>query len=153
MLSRRSVFGAAFLLVLLAGALAVFWCFSEECEGWLGGGDRGESLAVAGEQLYRQLGCEACHGGQSGARGPALVSLYGSEVQLRSGAAVVADEGYLRDAIMNPGAQVVAGYDVLMPVYQGTITEEGLLELIAYIRSLGAGEAERAGGAGQKREQ
>ncbi len=116
---------------------------------WLGGGGSGESLAVVGERLFGQLGCQTCHGEQPGARGPALTGLYGGTVELAIGEFVQADEGYIRESIMNPGAKAVAGYDLIMPMYQGQISEEGLLQLIAYIRSLGTPATERAAEAGQ----
>ena len=49
---------------------------------------------------------------------------------------MIADEAYLRESILNPNAKVVEGYkrDV-MPVFQGQISEEGLLQLIVYIKS------------------
>jgi len=113
---------------------------------WLGGGESGESLAAAGERLFNQLGCQTCHAEQPGARGPALRGLYGSEVELASGQTVVADEAYLRESILDPGARVVAGYEVLMPTYEGQLSEEGILQLIAYIRALG----DAAGATGQE---
>lgn len=107
-----------------------------EYQAWLGGGG-GESLTAAGERLFSQLGCATCHGDQAGARGPALEGLYGTDVQLGTGGAVTADEAYLRESITEPAAKVVAGYDVIMPTFLGQVSEEGILQLIAYIRSLG----------------
>ncbi len=117
---------------------------------WLGGGGSGESLAATGERLFGQLGCATCHGEQPGARGPSLLGVYGSQVELADGTTVEGDESYLRESIMEPAAKVVAGYDVIMPTYAGQISEEGVLQLIAYIRSQGtstaaAGTAEGAG--------
>ncbi len=117
-----------------------------EYQRWLGGGTSGESLAQAGERLFGQLGCETCHGEQPGARGPSLRGVYGSLVRLRSGASVRVDEAYIRESIVEPAAKVVAGYDVLMPTYQGQISEEGLMQLIAYIRSLAAAQPAAAAG-------
>lgn len=110
-----------------------------EYQAWLGGGASGESLADAGQRLFNQLGCQTCHAEQPGARGPALRGLYGNPVELATGETVIADEAYLRESILNPGAKVVGGYEVLMPTYEGQISEEGILQLIAYIRSLGEG--------------
>ena len=109
---------------------------------WLGGGASGESLAVAGERLFSQLGCETCHADQPGARGPVLTGVFGSRVQLSSGLIVEADESYLRESILNPAAKVVAGYDVIMPTYSGQVSEEGLLQLISYVRSLAPQEGD-----------
>ena len=111
-------------------------------EQWLSGGIRGESMADAGAKLYDQLGCITCHGtGQ----GPPLVSVYGKPVQLSTGQTVMADEAYLRESILSPGAQIVAGYKPIMPTFKGQVTEEQLLQLISYIKSLSPqeGKAEK----------
>jgi cytochrome c oxidase subunit 2 len=65
-----------------------------------------------------------------------LVGLFGKPVPLQDGRIVTADETYLRESILNPRAKVVAGYAPEMPTFQGQVTEENLLELIAYIKSL-----------------
>jgi cytochrome c oxidase subunit 2 len=57
-------------------------------------------------------------------------------VQLADGRFVNADEAYLRESILQPNAKIVAGYQPLMPTFQGQVTEEGVLELIEYIKSL-----------------
>jgi cytochrome c oxidase subunit 2 len=103
---------------------------------WLSGGAGDESLEVAGERLFQQQGCETCHSGQPGARGPALAGIFGQEEVLEDGRTVEVDEAYLRESILNPQAKIVAGYAPLMPTYDGLITEEQLLQLIAYIKSL-----------------
>lgn len=95
-----------------------------------------QSMAQAGEQLFNQLGCGTCHADDSSARGPSLYGLYGSQVQLVSGDTVTADEAYVRRAILQPASQVTAGYGPVMPTYEGQVTEEELLRLIAYIKSM-----------------
>ena len=72
----------------------------------------------------------------TGARGPSLAGLFGKTVQLQNGETVVADETYIRESILNPQAKVVAGYQPIMPTFQGLVSEEQLLQLIAYIKSL-----------------
>ncbi len=98
------------------------------------------SMAAAGHKLFEQLGCATCHQGDSGSRGPSLVGLYDKQVALADGSAVVADDAYLREAILNPQASVVAGYQPIMPTFKGLVSEEGLLQLITYIKSLQAAE-------------
>jgi cytochrome c oxidase subunit 2 len=71
-----------------------------------------------------------------------LTGVFGSTVQLMDGRRVVADENYLRESIMNPQAKIVLGYQPIMPTFQGTVSEENLLQLIAYIKSLKAPAAE-----------
>jgi cytochrome c oxidase subunit 2 len=109
-----------------------------EYEQWLSGGPVGESLSVAGERLFRRLGCTNCHSPEARGRtrGPLLAGLFGKPVPLQDGKIVTADEAYIRESILNPRAKIVAGYAPEMPTFQGQVTEENLLELIAYIKSL-----------------
>ena len=67
---------------------------------------------------------------------PTLVNLYGSPVKLTGGRQVIADDNYLRESIMNSQAKVVDGYQPIMPTFQGMVSEENLLQLIAYIKTL-----------------
>ncbi len=106
-------------------------------EQWLGGGRGEEPIAMAGERLFEQLGCETCHRADAAGRGPVLSGLFGTPVQLQTGESVIADERYLRESILNPRARIVAGYPPIMPPYEGQISEEGLLQIIAYIKALG----------------
>jgi cytochrome c oxidase subunit 2 len=104
-----------------------------EYEQWLSGGIRGESMAEAGAKLYDQLACITCHGT---GKGPSLLGVYGKPVKLSDGSTVVADDAYLRESVLYPSAKIVAGYAPLMPTFKGQVTEEQLLQLIAYIKSL-----------------
>ena len=106
-------------------------------EQWLGGGLGGEPLAMAGERLFEQLGCGTCHRADGGGLGPVLRGLFGKPVQLQTGERVVADERYIRESILHPRAQIVEGYPPIMPPFEGQISEEGLLQIIAYIKSSG----------------
>jgi cytochrome c oxidase subunit 2 len=108
-----------------------------EFENWLSGNASQMSPAAAGQQMFESLGCASCHGANAeGGRGPALLGLYGSNVVLNSGASVKADEGYLRESIMNPQAKIVTGFGPIMPSFQGQLSEEQLLQLVAYLKSL-----------------
>jgi cytochrome c oxidase subunit 2 len=103
---------------------------------WLSGGAQEGSLASAGEKLFADLACNTCHRVDAQGRGPVLQNLYGRTVSLQSGETVVADEAYIRESILTPGAKVVAGFQPIMPTFQGLVTEEQLLELIEYVKSL-----------------
>jgi cytochrome c oxidase subunit 2 len=105
-------------------------------QAWLAGGASGVSLASAGEKLFQDLACVTCHKAGSGARGPNLAGLFGKPVALFDGSTVTADETYVRESIVAPSAKIVAGYQPIMPTYQGLVTEEQLLQLVAYVRSL-----------------
>jgi cytochrome c oxidase subunit 2 len=95
-----------------------------------------ESLARQGEALFRKYGCSGCHGANSAVHAPSLAGLYGSVVQLGGGATAVADERYIRDSILLPRSQIVAGYAPIMPSFAGQIGEDDLVALVAYIQSL-----------------
>jgi cytochrome c oxidase subunit 2 len=114
-------------------------------EKWVSGGD--ESMTARGEQLFSQYGCVTCHLADGKGRGPSLVGVYNSTVKLQSGAVVKADESYFRESILNPRAKIVEKYQAVMPTFQGQISEEGLLQIIAYIKSL---EKEEEGGTPQQ---
>lgn len=117
-------------------------------QAWLGGGQTG-SLADAGAKRFNDLGCNTCHKeeGEAGSRGPKLRGLFGTSVKLQNGETVIADENYLRESIMDPRAKQVHGYEPVMPTYATQLGEDGVIELIAYIRSMGTG-AGVAGAAG-----
>jgi cytochrome c oxidase subunit II len=106
-------------------------------EAWLGGGGTG-SMASQGEKLFSQLGCATCHQLTQQGRCPILANVFGSKVELQNGASVVADEAYVRESVLTPSAKVVAGFQNIMPSYQGQISEQNILQLIAYVKSLSA---------------
>jgi len=102
---------------------------------WLQGGPT-QSPEDAGRRLFEQFRCGNCHANPVNPRCPPLEGLFGSQVRLADGETVVANEGYLRESILNPQAKVVAGYQPVMPTYKDQISEAGLFELIAYLKSL-----------------
>jgi cytochrome c oxidase subunit 2 len=112
-----------------------------EFQAWLGGGNASDTPAAAGGKLFESQGCIACHREGSPIPAPLLKNVFGSTVTLQSGATVIADESYIRESIVNPQAKVVAGFQPLMPTFQGLVTEEQVLQLIAYVRSLSAPDA------------
>jgi len=107
-----------------------------EYQAWLQGGAAAGSLAQSGEKLFQELGCITCHRGDAQARGPNLVGLYGQPVKLADGRTVVADDSYLRESILNPTAKVVAGFQPIMPNFQAQLSEENVMALMAYIKSM-----------------
>jgi cytochrome c oxidase subunit 2 len=106
-------------------------------QAWLAGGPATMSPVAAGEKLFSDLVCNTCHQESPQARGPALAGLFGKTIELQDGGTAVMDEAYVRESIVNPQAKIVAGYQPIMPTFQGLVTEEQLLQLIAYVRSLG----------------
>ncbi len=108
----------------------------EEYQAWLSLGGAEGSMAATGQKLFQQLGCGTCHRFDIQGRGPNLVGLYGRPVLLSDGRQIIADETYIRESILNPGAKVAAGFQPIMPTFQGILNEEQLQAVIAYIKSL-----------------
>jgi cytochrome c oxidase subunit 2 len=108
-------------------------------QAWLSGGGGGLSMAARGEQLFQQLGCVTCHLTDGSGRGPSLIGKYGAAETLASGAVVQVDDSYIRESILTPQMKLVAGYQPLMPTFQGLINEEALMSLIEYIKALPSG--------------
>jgi len=94
------------------------------------------SLRTQGEHLFTQLSCSTCHASDGSGRGPSLVGVYGSKIALADGTTVTADEDYLRESILNSQRKTVAGYQQIMPTFQGIVTEDDLASLIEYIKSM-----------------
>jgi cytochrome c oxidase subunit II len=113
----------------------------EEFQAWAGAapvaGSGTQGAVQAGEQLFNSSGCIGCHRTDGTGVGPSLVGIFGAEVQLSTGETVVRDEAYLRTSILRPAEQLVQGYQPVMPTYEGQLGEDQLLQLIAYIESLG----------------
>jgi cytochrome c oxidase subunit II len=109
----------------------------DEFQTWLSGGPQ-LSVVASGERLIQELGCVTCHVQEASSRGPALHGIFGKTVEMQSGEQVEVDENYLRESILHPQAKIVSGYQPIMPTYEGLVTEEGLMQIIAYIKSLSA---------------
>src|SRR5580693_480276 len=108
----------------------------EDYEKWTQESTSGTSLAQNGERLFASMGCNACHSGSAAARGPNLAGVYGSKLQLTNGSQVLVNDAYLRDSILNPSQHITAGYAPIMTTYQGQISEDGLIDLVEYIKSM-----------------
>ena len=93
--------------------------------------------AEAGRILWERKGCVQCHSiDGAGGIGPTFKGAYGNRRQLTDGSAVTMDENYIRESILNPRAKMVAGFDPVMPTYQGRMKEEELNALIAFMKEL-----------------
>lgn len=119
-----------------------------EYEEWLQQGSTTAEMATVGARLFQQYHCSGCHGANPTVKAPPLDGVFGGPVPVLDGPddatprIITADERYIRDSILLPQQEVVAGYEPKMPSYQGQIPEPDLLQIIAYIKSLG-----RKGGA------
>jgi cytochrome c oxidase subunit 2 len=110
-------------------------------EAWINGGSTGP-LSATGEKIFAELGCVTCHRSDIQGRGPNLHGVFGKPVQLEDGRTVTADENYLRECILDPGAKRVKGFQPIMPTFQGLVTEEQVNALVAYIKSIAAAKGE-----------
>jgi len=108
----------------------------QDYQAWLSGSATG-TLAQNGEKLFQNLACANCHhlSGPPG-RGPDLHNLYGTTVDLIRGGHVKFDEDYIRESLFYPSAKIASGYQPIMPTFQGLVTEENIVQLIEYIKTL-----------------
>jgi cytochrome c oxidase subunit II len=117
-------------------------------EAWLAGTTRGESMESAGQRQFEKLGCATCHLEDNSGRGPSLKNIFGKPVQLQNNTTVTVDEAYLRESVLQPQSKIVRTYtNVQMPTFQGQISEDGILQVISYIRSMSATPAAPAAAA------
>jgi cytochrome c oxidase subunit 2 len=121
---------------------------------WLSGAAGAEANPlIAGQKLFSEKACITCHSSDGKGRAPSLNGIYGRQVQLADGRTITADDAYIRESILQPNAKIVAGYQPLMPSFQGQLTEEQIIALMSYIKSLqnepppptGAGTAPASG--------
>jgi cytochrome c oxidase subunit II len=113
-------------------------------EAWMNGGSTGP-LSATGEKVFAELGCNTCHRTDAQGRGPNLQGVFGKPVQLEDGRTVTADENYLRECILDPGAKRVKGFQPIMPTFQGLVSEEQVNALVAYIKSISTAKPGEAG--------
>ncbi|RYG31230.1 cytochrome c oxidase subunit II [bacterium] len=96
------------------------------------------SVAQAGERLFNKVGCANCHVGQDNLRGPTLNGIYNTARRMEDGSTMRADETYLRESILRPSNHITQGYENSMLPYEGQLTEDQVVQLIAYIRGAGS---------------
>ena len=108
----------------------------DEFAKWLRAQPQADDIAKEGAALFVSLGCAGCHEGNSAVRAPGLAGVYGGPVQLSDGRSVVADDAYIRNSILQPGKDIVAGFQNQMPSFNGLVDDSEILRLSAYIRSL-----------------
>lgn len=107
----------------------------EDYAEWLDDQSGGDSMAAEGEKIFRAVGCSGCHGHSARIRAPELAGIHNRAVATESGT-VIADEAYIRDSILRPEKRIAAGYEPVMPSFDGLLTEGEIQLLLAYIRSL-----------------
>jgi cytochrome c oxidase subunit 2 len=109
---------------------------------WLNNHAEG-SMALEGRKTFLKYRCISCHSADGRARAPVLEDLYMREVHFRNAPSRPADEGYLRESILDPSAKIVEGYENIMPTFKGQIGPEEMNALIAYIKTLHRGDTPR----------
>jgi cytochrome c oxidase subunit II len=107
---------------------------------WTAAQPQTAGLAQEGEALYRSLGCSGCHAKESSIHAPDLHGVFNRLVNLSDGRTQRADEAYLRDSILEPGKDIVAGYEPVMPSFKSVVSEDQMVRLLAYLKSLAAGK-------------
>lgn len=120
----------------------------EEFARWRRDGRADDTLAGRGRRLFDAHGCAGCHAPGSLVHAPNLDGLFGRNVPMREGGFVKADEAYLRDAILLPQKHAPAGYEPVMPTYEGVFDESELLALVEYLKSLAPRPANEPRGEG-----
>ena len=107
---------------------------------WLdNGGDEGPPMPPAekGKKLYAAATCETCHSNDGSIKqGPSFKGLFGKQETLADGSTVTVDENYLRESIVNPAGKVVKGFNPIMPVFKGVLSDRDIDALIAYIKTV-----------------
>ena len=111
---------------------------------WLRDNSTTESMSQSGQELFTRLGCDTCHLPDGTGAGPALQGRFGKQVTLRDGQNRVLDEAYVRQSILDPASLPLPNYRPVMPTFRGQVSEEHILQLIAYIKSLASGERTQA---------
>jgi cytochrome c oxidase subunit 2 len=132
---------------VMAGRLVVMT--APDYARWTNAQPEADDLARQGKALFGARGCSGCHDPASSIHAPDLHGIYGRAVPLSDGRIVTADEAYIRDSIFEPAKDVVAGYAPVMPSFRGTITEDEMVGLIAYLKSLSAPSPPRAANSGE----
>jgi cytochrome c oxidase subunit 2 len=105
-------------------------------EAWLSGSTGSGNPVADGKNLFSERACATCHLSDGTGRAPSLNGVYGGSVLLADGSTVTADDAYIRESILQPQAKIVARYGPIMPSFQGQLSEEQILSLIAYVKSL-----------------
>ena len=115
----------------------VYVMAQSDFDNWLSGNVSGQTPVEQGRDLFEnKLGCASCHAGGPQQRGAKLEGIYGHDIKLVGGQTVKADDEYIRNSILNPSSQIVEGFQPIMPTFKGQVTEEQLVSLVTYIKSL-----------------
>lgn len=98
------------------------------------GGADADRSDLTGAELADEVGCHACHGDTDTGTAPSLHGIWGTDVELSDGRTVTVDEAYVRRSITDPGADIVAGYNAIMPTFP--LETDEVDRLVEWVRSL-----------------
>lgn len=111
-----------------------------EFEEWLrkaGDIHEGHTPVEAGEILVKQRGCLVCHSLDGSTKtGPSYKGMWGKTESLADGSSVKVDENYVRTSILEPQAQIVAGFPGSMPTFKGQLKDKDITAIIEYFKTL-----------------
>lgn len=96
-----------------------------------------QTPAESGKRLFEEFRCNTCHTAVATALGPALDGVFGSTVELVTGEKIVANDEYVRESILYPQAKVIKGFAPVMPTFKTQLSEEQLMQIVAYLKTLG----------------
>jgi cytochrome c oxidase subunit II len=137
-IGRYHFFCAQYCGTLHSGMIGWVYVMSpKDYAEWMYRNRPSESAAGVGERLFAKLACNNCHQADRSGSGPPLTGVFGSVATLQNGERREVDEGFIHQIILNPATLPVAGYPQVMPSFRGEASEEEILEIIAYIKSMG----------------
>lgn len=108
----------------------------KDYEEWLAGQGSSGDPVIDGERVYTGK-CATCHSVDGSSNiGPSWKDLYGNTREFNDGSSLVADDNYIRESILNPGAKIVKGYQNQMTSFQGVLSDEDIAHIIAYMKTI-----------------
>ena len=124
---------SAMITKVVVEPMADFKAYLEERGRWW----TGEKPVDVGRAVYKDRGCKQCHSldGSKGT-GPSWKDLFGSTTKFTDGTTREVDEDYVRESILDPGKHVVAGFDNVMPTFQGQIKDPEIAGVIELLKSI-----------------
>ncbi|AKP52968.1 DUF6797 domain-containing protein [Cyclobacterium amurskyense] len=103
------------------------------------GKEEGKADAIKGKEIFLKYGCVACHAiddNVAGKIGPSVKGLYGAKREFKDGTTATADDAYIKESIIDPGAKVVKGREGEMPSFLGLLSDQDIESVILYFKTL-----------------
>ena len=118
--------------------LLSFFLFLAGC----GKGDKQNSFPAnsseaKGLDIFTRMACIACHSVDGSLKlGPTIKSQYGKEILHTDGTVMIINDDYIRESLIDPLKHIAEGYTPIMPSYKPVLSDEDVVNLIAYIKAL-----------------